>query len=477
MIDTLVIGGGTAGCVLAARLSADPDHQVVLLEAGISAQLELRSATRLPLEPDAPWLWRYPVTLAPGVSGNIVRGKVIGGSGVVNGGYFARASAADFAAWSTAAGSDLWSFEAVLPAYRRMESDLDFGVRPEHGTEGPIPVRRVADPVATSLEFAESAVGLGFAEIPDLNGVDAAATGVARVPCNIADGVRMDAGSAYLLPASTRPNLTVVADAMVTRIVFRGARAIGAEVRRAGLVEMVSAGRIVLCAGAVESAALLMRSGVGPPDELRAFGIEVVAAAPVGAWCVDHPEIGLEYGAAADSATVPLEYVLALDDIEIRPYTVRFRPGVGSVGVAAMRPRSGGELRLRSGHPDDPPLIDFGYLSAKADRVRLRAGVAVADAVLRGMGVTPLDPPPAGRSPGNDSWLMSKLGTSQHLSGTCRMGPEGDALAVVDARCAVRGVDGLFVVDLSVAPVPLSRGPHATVALIAERAAQWLGLS
>ncbi|WP_378734189.1 mycofactocin system GMC family oxidoreductase MftG [Nocardia brasiliensis] len=483
MTDTLIVGGGTAGCVLAARLTEQPDHTVRLLEAGPmwvapdGFPAELLDATRMPIGASAPWLWRYPVTLADdgvAVRGNIVRGKVIGGSGAVNGSYFVRATAADFAAWSAESGSSqAWSFDSVLSEYCRSERDLDFGDQPWHGGSGPIPVRRTANPVPLSEQFAIACAAVGFPAIPDLNAPAGAADGVGPVPCNTDSGRRVSTASGYLLPVLSRPNLTVQSATSVLRIRFHGTAAVGVDVLREGRTETVWADRIVLSAGAIESAALLLRSGIGNPEQLRALDIPVVHPAPVGAWFTDHPEIGLEYRLRTpERATVPLEYVLASGDVEIRPYTVAFTPGVQRLGVALMRPRSAGVLRLRSADPAVPPVIEHNYLSAEHDRARLRDAVATASAVLHRMSAEllteriPESPQQAG------AWLRANLATSQHLSGTCRMGPATDDRAVVDERCRVHGVTGLSVVDLAVVPVPLSRGPQATTVMIAEKAAR-----
>lgn len=486
MTDTLIVGGGTAGCVLAARLSENPDHTVRLLEAGPMWRVpagfpaELLDAARLPVGADAPWLWRYPVTLADdgvAVTANIVRGKVIGGSGAVNGSYFVRATAADFEAWSGALGpSKLWSFDSVLLAYCRSERDLDFGDRPWHGQSGPIPVRRSANPVASSERFATACAALGFPAIPDLNEAHGNVDGIGAVPCNIEDGNRVSAASGYLLPALSRPNLTVQGATSVLRIRFRGAHAVGVDVVQENRSETIWADHIVLSAGAIESAALLLRSGIGAAGHLRALDIPVVQDAPVGAWFTDHPEIGLEYRLGGDEqATVPLEYVLELDDVEIRPYTIAFSAGVRRLGVALMRPRSAGVLRLRSADPAVPPVIEHRYLAAEHDRTRLRTAVATAAEVLHGMSAQPVTDPLPQPSKAADAWLHANLATSQHLSGTCRMGPATDDRAVVDELCRVHGVTGLSVVDLSVVPVPLSRGPQASTVMIAENVADYLG--
>ncbi|WP_280411823.1 mycofactocin dehydrogenase MftG [Nocardia asiatica] len=481
MADTLVVGGGTAGCVLAERLSADPAHTVRLLEAGAlwtsadAMPAELMDAAALPIGPEAEWLWRYEVVLAddPPVPGTIVRGRLIGGSGSVNGGYFVRATAADFDAWTRVlGGSDAWSYESVLPMYCRTERDLDFGEQPWHGDGGPIPVRRASDPAPVSAAFAQACLAAGFAEVPDLNAPGTGA-GVGAVPCNCDGGRRIGPGVGYLLPALSRPNLTVAGETMVTRIRFDGTRAVGVECVREGEIRVEWADRVVLCAGAIESAALLLRSGIGDPRQLRALDIPVVHSAPVGAWFSDHPEVGISYLLdVAEPPSVPLETVLEVGDVEIRPYAVSFTPGVHRLGVTLMRPRSSGVLRLRSAEPDAAPLIDYRYLTAEQDRVRFRDAVATAGGLLRRMNARPVDPIPEPADLG--AWLRANLATSQHLSGTCRMGRENDAAAVVDEMCRVHGVTGLSVVDLSIVPVPLGRGPQATTMMIAEKAAAHL---
>ncbi|WKG09005.1 GMC family oxidoreductase N-terminal domain-containing protein [Nocardia sp. PE-7] len=493
MTSTLIVGAGSAGCVLAARLSADPARSVRVLEAGPACRTtrELLDPAHLPVGPESQVLWRY--------RGNLVRGKLIGGSGAINGSYFIRPPAADFAAWSAVAGPR-WSFESVLPVFCDLEHDMDFGTAPGHGVGGPIPISRTDNPTEFSTEFAQRCVAAGFPEILDLNtptgyaqprpaptesrggirqerppilgspGVpDVDPTriftrlganhtdGFGRVPLAVSRGRRAGPAVTHLYPAMQRPNLLVTSDTMVTRLLLRGTKVIGVEWARGREHGRTYADQTVLCAGAVESAALLIRSGIGPEPLLRSLGVPIVLPAPVGAWCTDHPEIGVEFpDDEPDEPAVPLEYVLEIDDLELRPYTQMYTPGLRRVGVALMHPESTGELTLVSTDPTVPAHVDQRYLRGETDRARLRDGVALtADLLGR----------PIGRI--DDAWLYANLGTSQHLSGTCRMGPERDERAVVDDQGRVHGIDALTVADLSVVPVPLRRGPQATTVMLA----------
>lgn len=479
--DVLIVGAGSAGCVVAAALSADPDRVVTVAEAGPvwpgpgALPAELRDPAVLPVGPDSAVARHYP--------GNLVRGRLIGGSGAINGSYYVRATAADHRAWQDAAADPFWAPEAVLATHVALERDADFADAPWHGSRGPVPVRRIARLAPVSEEFVAACARAGFAGIADLNapshishtphtsntpGPSAPSPtsarddveGVGPVPCALDDhGRRAGPALTHLYPAAHRPNLTVIGDTTVTRLRLTRGRVTGVEWRRGRARGVHGADRVILCAGAVESAALLIRSGIGPVDQLRRLGIPVAQPAPVGRWCTDHPEAGLEFPAAGPwQATVPLEAVLLTAGVEVRPYTLAFTPGVRRIGVALTRPRSVGVLELRSADPDVPARVEHRYLTDPADRAALRHGVEVAAAVA-GVPARALD----------DGALRARLGTSQHLSGTCRMGPDGDERAVVDPRGRVYGVAGLSVVDLSVVPVPLGRGPQATVLMLAER--------
>lgn len=481
--DVVVVGGGSCGSVVAGRLSENPDRRVVLVESGPGHRIpsefppELVDAGVLPVGPDSSWIWPYPVELTHDRAGWIARGRVLGGSGAVNGGYFVRAQVADFDHWPQS-----WSYEHVLPFFKAIETDLDFD-GPWHGSGGPIPVRR--EPVDAwhpiSSAFAAAARAAGHPEDADKNAPGS--HGIGPVPLNIRDGARVGPASAYLLPHLDRRNLVVRSDTTVTRILFSGTRVTGLEVSTDSQVRTIRTSVVVLTAGAVASPHLLMLSGVGDAGHLSELGIPVVADLPeVGSQFSDHPEVVLPYryrrSIARSSGTPALQVTLNTDTIEIRPYTAAFGdliPGSGigkpCLGVVLMKPRSRGEIRLVTADPGTAPRVSYRYLESAADRQALREAVSHAADLVHSKPMSRLiAPEPIEMS---DHWLSGHLGTSLHLSGSCRMGVDAND-SVVDDRCRVHGVDGLFVVDTSILPSVPSRGPHATAVMVAERASTYL---
>ena len=455
--DVVVVGAGSAGSVIAARLSADPDCAVTVVEAGTGAATASADGHRLPIGADSPLVHRYRARLTdhPERWVSLVRGKTVGGSGAVNGGYFCRAVAGDFDGYRVPG----WGWPEVLGHYRAIETDLDF-TGPAHGDSGPIPVRRNREFAGVTAAFVDAAQRLGYPWIADLNDAGPVLpTGFGAVPQNIVDGVRIGPGAAYLRPALTRPNLRLLTETRAVRLRIVTGRAVGVDTVGPHGPATVTAHRIVLCAGAIESAHLLMLSGVGDEQMLRAAGVDVVAPLAVGEGFTDHPEwlIPVDWPAAGDRTV--LEVVLSTaDGIEIRPYTRGFDAMMGfggaetpQVGVALMRPRSRGRVSLVSADPSVAPRIDHHYDADPADLAALRRG---AELVGELAGVALPDEP---------VWS-----TSQHLCGTAPLG------AVVDARCRVHGIDGLWVADGSVLPAIPSRGPHATIAMIGHRAAEFL---
>ncbi|MFC9787157.1 mycofactocin system GMC family oxidoreductase MftG [Rhodococcus sp. NPDC127528] len=475
--DVVVVGGGSGGCVVAARLSEDPDRTVVLVEAGPDGARSGPIGT-LPVGPGSRLVWRYPGELQPGRGVTIARGRTLGGSGAVNGGYFVRGTAADFESWPAN-----WSYAEVLPYFRKLETD-PFGDRRWHGDSGPMPITRTARAALhpISAAFLDAATATGFGYRADLN--EPHAVGAGPVPLNASSGARVSTAAAYLGAATGRPNLRVRTGEVARRVVVEGGRAVGVEVGSGARSRVLRARTVVLCAGAVGTPHLLMHSGIGPVQELSRLGLPVVVdRRGVGQGFEDHPEVALGYRRVRpsrhESGRAILEVVLEADGIELRPYTAPFGDiiagvddPVARIGVALTAPDSRGEVVLRSADPADPPLVRYHYLRSAKDRAAMRSGLELARELLASPGYAGLaDPLPASTTADG---MFENLGTSMHLSGSCRMGAVDDADAVVDDRCRVIGVDGLSVADTSVMPVLTSRGPHATAVMIAERVAAFL---
>ncbi len=476
--DVLIVGAGSAGCVLAERLSADPACQVTLLETGGTVRPE--PGWVLPIGVDSTVTRQHRTTLTqnPARSADIVRGRVLGGSGAINGGYFCRAWPSDFDAWAVPG----WAWSDVLPHYRAIETDHDFGGAEhgssggaehgssggaEHGSSGPVPVRRISEFAASSQAFRDAA-GARYPWVDDLNAAAGMRPGLGAVPLNIDEtGHRHGPGEVYLTAARGRHNLTVLTGTRVLRLLFDGARAVGVRCLGPDGPADRYADRIVLCAGAIESAHLLMLSGIGPAAQLRGVGVPLVADLPVGVACADHPEWVLPTTWPADPGRPPLELLLTTEQLEIRPYTWGFAAMTGGaaggsdpvhLGISLMRPRAQGRVLLVSDDPDVRPTIEHRYDSDPADAAALQVGHELCrdlfgDAIIGG----------------EPDWS-----TAQHLSATAPIGADGDERAVLDPRCRVRGIDGLWVADGAALPGITGRGPHATVVMLAHRAARFI---
>lgn len=453
---------------MAERLSSDPACTVTVLEAGVgltdpALAMQVANATLLPIGPDSRLVRRYEAELTgrPDDTVTIMRGATIGGSGAVNGGYFCRGLPGDFDGWPPG-----WSWPDVVDSFRAIETDLDFAGA-QHGDTGPILVQRTRELCGGTSRFIDSAERAGFSRIADLN--DATMTsqpGVGAVPLNIIAGERIGPGAAYLRPALDRPNLTVLTEVSAVRVDIAGDRAVAVQVVGPQGPMRLRADRIILCAGAIESAHLLNLSGVGDETMLRKVGIVVRSALPVGAHCGDHPEWLVAVDWPGTPGRSALEAVLHHEDLEIRPYSTGFAAMVGAsgsaeppqIGVALMTPRARGRLTLVSADPRVPPRIEHRYDTEPDDTAALRRGVGLVAELLS----TKADA------------AEPRWATSQHLCGSAPMGADDDESAVVDAQCRVRGIEGLWVIDGSVLPRITSRGPHATIAMLAHRAARFL---
>ena len=496
--DVIVVGAGGSGAPLAARLSADADRSVLLLEAG-PAPLSLDAfppelvdaGTLRGADPRHPDDWAFAAHLTPDRPYAIARGRIAGGSTTINGGYFIRARDEDFVRWS-ANGCDAWRPENVHAAQRRLESDREYGSdTTRHGADGPMPVTRPADRNPAARAFRAAALGLGYPDEPDKNAQ--AASGVGPVPCNVVDGVRVNTALAYLTPIVGRPNLTVLGHAFARRVLFDGTTAIGVELEHGGAVKQILGREIVVSAGALQTPHLLMLSGIGPRDELETHGIEVlIDAQRVGKGFSDHPQIALEWypvDGVTDLSGPALGDVLNVDidgeagaEIEIlqmlKPVehllTGSAPPGAPlSLLVSVQSAVSRGDIALASSDPLTPPAIDYHYLSTEPDRGAMRTAVRIGVRLLESRpfraAIARRGEPDAATLADDaalDGWILEHLGTSIHTCGSVAFGADADA--VVDQYGCVRGVNGLRVADTSILPTTTTRGPAATAVLIGE---------
>lgn len=495
--DVVIVGGGTAGCVLAARLSERAERSVLLLEAGPDfpgglAEIPADIRREECAVPRAEYLWSYSALLNDLSDRHIpsIRGRIAGGSGAVNGAIFMRGLPEDYDAW----GSDLWSYDSLLPYFRGTERDLDFD-GPLHGADGPVPVTRVprADWAASQRALYEAALADGYPAKADM--VDPAGSGVGALPRNGEGGVRMSAALTYLQPVRNRPNLTVVGGARATKLRFSGKRATAVEVTTEGDGQSVVEGdELILAAGTIETPHLLLLSGIGPANALRGFGIEPVIDLPaVGQNLRDHPVTPIEVTppsvvedprhqvavvrTASGSARRNDIHILISNTVMLDE---RGEPASDLLMVSAtlQAADSAGQVSLASSDPLEPPRIVFRYLENESDRARLREATRIAARLVdhgafAQLGVTRVAPTDEvlASDARLDEWVALNVSSLLHGCGTCRMGDATDPGAVVDYRGRVHGLERLRIVDLSVAP-DVPRAPtNATAFVIAERMA------
>ena len=520
--DIVIVGGGAAGCVLAARLAADGQTSVLLLEAGRDypdpAHLpdEIKFGhTRFAEAPDSQhnWALRGTITEEQGAI-HVAQGRVIGGGSSINGQAMQRGFPEDFDSWA-ALGNDEWSYEKVLPYFRKSERDLDIQDNYCHGSDGPIPVRRRQSGARPPIQeaFHTACVAAGFGTTNDKNGLHPGGLGV--TPSNNLDGVRVSTALGHLAPLRHHLNLTVRGGVFVRKILIENGRAVGVEAESGGTVFRIAAGRVVLSAGAIRSPHLLMLSGVGSEDQLREFGIPVTQHLPgVGRNLMNHASVQTPFKVkdgiqlddqhrdavhfalhfTAEGSSYVNDMVLrtstVIDERAERVPGVRTKFLVGDVPPErAARihctlglPDGSGYVRLAAADPGVQPNFNYGYLQHPNDTRRMRDGLRLAARLLRSdaykdvvdFRIHPADDILASDD-ALDLWMRQTVGTARHVSGTCKMGPDSDPMAVVDERCRVKGVGGLWVADASVMPrIPRSGGAHATVIMIGERVVDWI---
>ena len=526
--DTIVIGAGAAGCVIANRLSADPKRRVALIEAGSSdRRFPLNLKTTLPignifLLPHAATNWQHAYRGGAGVNHRQIpcpRGRLFGGSTSVNGTVYIRGHTSDYDEWA-ALGNAGWGWADVLPFFKRHE-DFDRAADAWHARGGELSVQRPALSNPLAHAFVQAAAEAGFAKNDDFNG--AAQDGFGIFDLNQKDGVRWSASRAFLHPVLARPNLTVFADALVERIRLRGRRAVGITLRQRGTAIDLDAGtEVVVCAGTINSPQLLMLSGIGPAAITR-HGIEMQHELPgVGRNLQDHPTVSLgmtnpsaesyalTWRSAPRVAMAPLRYafghrgMLASNAAEAGGF-IRSLPGLDRpdlqytfmVGMkdnprtlprrhgwylhmAVLRPATRGFIELASRDPAAKPVLHPEFLEAAEDVQTLQRAmrearrIAAMPALARLSGDELVPGPSIADDAALERFIRERVATTYHPAGTCKMGPASDALAVVDARLRVHGIDCLRVADASIMPNLIGGNTSAPSMMIGERAAHFI---